>query len=230
MKPPLKPPRRTRLRVRWFAAWLLAGALAPSVFAIAIRDDTYGFSLEIPDQFREASDLSQNPKNLYVFLHTSPSGQRTTVILIDRMMGLIGPEPLSTEIPSRFLESDPSLSVVGITRTNWKGFELEGLSLRRLLEGRWMVSHAAQVPLRREAIQITVMGPEDSTAATEDLLRRIVGGLEGESNWENGPGEPLTMRRRISSLISGTVVLLLTVAAVFGLVRWIGSSIRKGES
>ena len=51
------------------------------------------------------------------------------------------------------------------------------------MHGAKAVNFIVQIPLTREAIQAGVIGPATRVEMLEDLLRQILEGLNGESNW-----------------------------------------------
>jgi len=65
----------------------------------------------------------------------------------------------------------------------WKGLDIDAIRTDTGQTGTPITVYTAQVPLRREAIQVIVAGP--SARATEALaiLNSVLRSLKGETNW-----------------------------------------------
>jgi hypothetical protein len=66
---------------------------------------------------------------------------------------------------------------------NWKGFDIDGLSVMTSKDGVRVFVLASQVPLRREAVQVVVSGPEDQETRGPAIMTATRATLEGKSNW-----------------------------------------------
>lgn len=96
----------------------------------------------------------------------------------------------------------------------WRGFDLDGVRTDTAESGNPIVIFAAQVPLRREAIQLIVSGPRDQAARVEAVLTATLTSLEGETNW-------LTPEQR-----SGRMGNIVGVAIGLGLVLIVARMLR----
>ena len=65
----------------------------------------------------------------------------------------------------------------------WQGFDIDVLRTDSVQSGAPIVVYTAQVPLRREAIQVIVAAPLAATAQAQATLNTVLGSLKGESNW-----------------------------------------------
>lgn len=92
----------------------------------------------------------------------------------------------------------------------WKGFDVQGLRTDTTQDGLQVSVFVAQIPLRKEAVQIVVAGPRDQSSRMEAIMTSTLATLEGETNW-------LTSAERSSRLGQGVgamMALILLVAAV----------------
>jgi hypothetical protein len=101
----------------------------------------------------------------------------------------------------------------------WKSFTVQGFRGEVDIQGKPAVTFAAQIPLKKEAIQIVIAGDRGSEDEVARTLREIVANTDGESNW-------LTDGERSYRLGYG-LGRLLGVLAIVGLVIWL---IRKARS
>jgi hypothetical protein len=133
-----------------------------------------GYRLTLPEGF---TDFPAGTQKDVVACWTevtpaSPSG--ALILCIQRMRGTLGREHIRPEdIPA------PSQLV----SFKWKGFDIDGLRTDTAQGGIQFVVFAAQVPLRREAVQLIVAGPRDQAARAQAIMTSSLAGLEGETNW-----------------------------------------------
>src|SRR5438552_12468994 len=73
--------------------------------------------------------------------------------------------------------------------------------------------YTAQVPLRREAIQIVAAGPGVRAAAVLATLNQVLGSLKGETNWLS-PTERAARLGTIAGWIIGIAIGVLIVRFV----------------
>ena len=104
----------------------------------------------------------------------SQSSQGAFVLCVQRMHATLGREHLkSTDLPAKSQ----------LLTVRWKGLDIDAIRTDTGQTGTPITVYTAQVPLRREAIQVIVAGP--SARATEALaiLNSVLGSLKGETNW-----------------------------------------------
>jgi hypothetical protein len=65
----------------------------------------------------------------------------------------------------------------------WKGFDVSGLKTLTTQAGQPVFVLVAQVPLRKEAVQLSVAGPADQAGRGQAILEATLASLEGETNW-----------------------------------------------
>jgi len=104
----------------------------------------------------------------------SQSSQGAFVLCVQRMHATLGREHLkSTDLPAKSQ----------LLTVRWKGLDIDAIRTDTGQTGTPITVYTAQVPLRREAIQVIVAGP--SARATEALaiLNSVLRSLKGETNW-----------------------------------------------
>ena len=104
----------------------------------------------------------------------SQSSQGGFLLCVQRMHATLGREHLkSSDLPAK-----SQLQTV-----RWNGLDIDAIRTDTSQTGTPITIYTAQVPLRKEAIQLVVAGP--SARATESLaiLNSVLGSLKGETNW-----------------------------------------------
>jgi hypothetical protein len=104
----------------------------------------------------------------------SQSSQGAFFLCVQRMHATLGREHLkSTDLPAKSQ----------LLTVRWNGLDIDAIRTDTGQTGTAITVYTAQVPLRREAIQVIVAGP--SARATEALavLNSVLGSLKGETNW-----------------------------------------------
>src|SRR5258706_5373565 len=120
-----------------------------------IQDQRLGYTLRLPQGFVEDSRLLQgaHPDVVRTFSRgTLGDTPNFFAILVKRLRGTIGREPLKvSDFPPGFNGS--------WFKTTWQGFEVDGFEVPESRNGNSFVTFNVQIPLMREAIQISVFGP-----------------------------------------------------------------------
>ena len=136
----------------------------------------------------------------------------------------------SAEARAIFLTGAPSLSVSGLSITGGHTNGLGGVfflnsGAKLVLDtvvltgnssaqgGGAITVYTAQVPLRREAIQIVAAGPGVRAAAVLATLNQVLGSLKGETNWLS-PTERAARLGTIAGWIIGIAIGVLIVRFV----------------
>ncbi len=96
------------------------------------------------------------------------------IICVQRLHGTIGREGLRQQ------DLPPGTQLV---HYKWKGFAIDGTRTDTAESGTPVVILAAQVPLRGEAVNLIVTGPQDQASRVEVIMTATLAGLEGETNW-----------------------------------------------
>ncbi len=104
----------------------------------------------------------------------SQPSQGALVLCVQRMHATLGREHLkSADLPPRSQ----------LMTVRWNGLDIDAIRTDTASAGGLITVYTAQVPLRKEAIQVVVAGP--SARATESLatLNSVLRSLKGETNW-----------------------------------------------
>ncbi len=127
------------------------------------------------------------------------------------MGGTLGREPLKTLPQADGIKFD-------LRREKWKSFDIDVMIgvARQGQVGLYVL--VAQVPLKPEAIQLKLVAPEAHQAELLALLRTLLAGLDGPSNWLTA-GE---RARSAGRAVGGLAVLL-------GLAIWLFARWRKSR-
>ena len=65
----------------------------------------------------------------------------------------------------------------------WQGYDVDAFEFPEEVAGAAFLNYNVQIPLKREAIQLTIFGPAARKAELKRLLNETLAGLQGESNW-----------------------------------------------
>jgi hypothetical protein len=199
-------------RFAWLVTVLaLLALLLPGAGALGaeVRDTERRFRLGIPDGFVPVSGAAKGDV-LHVYRREGMTGaQLGTVVTVERLRGVIGREPLKLEQVQR---DWPGATLSDLA---WKSFTVQVMEREIDLQGRAAVALVTQIPLRPEAIQLTVITDRGAADSARSVLRALLADLDGESTW-------LTDRERSRSLGEGIGRLLgigLGIVVVVWLVR-----------
>ena len=170
------------VRRKWWTASLLAivaGVLgAATARAELLQDARLGFTMTVPAGFADYPPGKGQTGTLYSYVKGTPGSNDFAIVSIKPMGGTIGREPL----PSSEL---PHVDGVEFTvrREKWKTFEVDVLVGTARQNDAALLVQVAQVPLKREAIELAVTGPEARRGELSALLQTLLGSLDGQSNW-----------------------------------------------
>ena len=188
--------------------------------------------LIVPEDFKESPDIAKQNHAEYVFVQqTQPAGELVTMFVIRKMGGIIGQEPLkSLSLP------DGTPAKISILR--WKSFDVQMVTIAKLANGINGVNLIAQLPIKREAVMVTVFGDARREAELKILLDIILANIDAPSNWPT-PDVPIqkfnapsigTWRDEITEKrIYRSLEILLYLCLGIGPVWWILRSRKKKE-
>jgi hypothetical protein len=95
----------------------------------------------------------------------------------------------------------------------WNGLDIDAIRTDTAQTGAAITVYTAQVPLRKEAIQVVAAGPTARAQEALAILNSVLGSLKGETNW-------LSSTQRAGRL--GTIVgWVIGIAIGFLIVRMI---------
>jgi hypothetical protein len=141
-----------------------------------LMDANLGFFLDLPPGFVPAPDvLQRNPGVIHAYAYGRRDSNGIAITLtIERLGRTLRREHL--QVPK---------DVVGeIVTTDWNGFAIDAMLIQKTLANRTYISYIVRIPLKREAIQLELAGPAARKDEVDALLRKLLDGLSGESNWE----------------------------------------------
>ena len=170
-----------------------------------VRNAELGYSLTLPDGFTDFPEARSQKDGVDAWTEATPvSANGAMVLLVARMHGSLPREAMRQE------EVPPNTQVVSF---KWKGFDVSGLKTLTSQEGKPVFVLLAQVPLRREAVQLSVAGPADQGARGQAIMEAILASLEGETNW-------LTSSERAGRLGTAAGWWIGIAVAVIAVLAW----------
>src|SRR2546425_8217888 len=104
----------------------------------------------------------------------SQSNQGAFVLCVQRMHATLGREHLK---PSDLPAKSQLMTV------RWNGLDIDAIRTDTAQTGAAITVYTAQVPLRKEAIQVVAAGPSARATETLAILNSVLGSLKGETNW-----------------------------------------------
>ena len=199
-------------------AFLLFGVCPAARAAGTLEDPALGFTLAIPDGFRTCPELVRaQPDVVHAFVRGDLQDAVPDILLmVEKMGGTIGRGRLeAAKMPPGFAGS--------LFTVEWHDFELDAFEVPEEVGGTEVVTYNVPVPLKRQAIQVKLFGPKERESELRSLLRQVLDGLQGESNWPRSAAGPSA---GVRSERYGTVLLVVAVGAVVGglLLLWFISS------
>lgn len=105
----------------------------------------------------------------------SQSSQGGTLVLcVQRMHSTLGRGHLkASDLPAKSQ----------LMTVRWNGLDIDAIRTDTAQAGTPITVYTAQVPLRKEAIQMVVAGPTARATETLATLNSVLGSLKGETNW-----------------------------------------------
>ena len=187
------------------AAVMFVLLVAASAAQSPVRNAELGYSLTLPDGFTDFPEARSQKDVVGAWTEATPvSANGAMVLLLARMHGSLPREAMRQE------EVPPNTQVVSF---KWKGFDVSGLKTLTSQEGKPVFVLLAQVPLRREAVQLSVAGPADQGARGQAIMEAILASLEGETNW-------LTSSERAGRLGTAAGWWIGIAVAVIAVLAW----------
>jgi len=141
-----------------------------------IIDETIGFRLEIPGDF-VANPAPRAADTMYSFIRIDAEG-RNFAVNVNRLGGRIRGAMTAKDI-SDMQAALPAGSELQRGVMPWKTHTLESFAMRFPVNDLMVCTHLTQVPLSREAIQITVGAPMPLASECRDLLALLLTSLQG---------------------------------------------------
>jgi hypothetical protein len=199
-------------RGRHFA---LASAIAALVLAtgpahaLTVQDPALEITFTVPDGAQRMDPPNHDPMVRYAYAIDRADGSRIA-ITVSAMGGTIGREHLD---PSSFSANLPPGAVVTRETLPWQSFQLDVYRAAFSMGGQSLIARTVQIPIRREAIQLTVGGPADRDADVLATTRTVLASVQGPSNWLTPYDRGERMGRALGGLAVIAVVIVLIVRA-----------------
>ena len=161
--------------MRVMSAVTLFLLMAATAARSQVRNAELGYALTLPEGFTDFPAARSQKDVVDAWSETAPaSANGALVLLVARMHGVLPREALRQEdVPA-------NTQVVGF---KWKGFDVSGLKTLTTQAGQPVFVLVAQVPLRKEAVQLSVAGPADQEVRGQSIMEATLASLEGETNW-----------------------------------------------
>ena len=140
-----------------------------------VRNAEFGYSLTLPEGFTDFPAARSQKDVVDAWSETAPaSANGALVLLIARMRGTLPREAMRQEdVPAN----------TQVVSFKWKGFDVSGLKTLTTQAGQPVFVLVAQVPLRKEAVQLSVAGPAEQEARGQSIMEATLASLEGETSW-----------------------------------------------
>jgi hypothetical protein len=170
-----------------------------------VRNAELGYSLTLPEGFTDFPEARSQRDVVDSWSEATPvSANGALVFLVVRMHGILPREAMRQEdVPAN----------TQVVSFKWKGFDVSGLRTQASQEGKPVFVLVAQVPLRPEAVQLSVAGPVDQETRGQAIMEAILASLEGETNW-------LTSTERAGRLGTAAAWWIGIAVAVIAVVAW----------
>jgi len=190
--------------MRVIPAVLLFLLMAATAARSQVRNAELGYVLTLPEGFTDFPAARSQKDVVDAWTETAPpSANGALVLLVARMHGVLPREALRQEdVPAN----------TQVVSFKWKGFDVSGLKTLTTQAGQPVFVLVAQVPLRKEAVQLSVAGPADQQARGQSIMEATLASLEGETNWLTS-AERSGRLGRAAGLWIGIAVALIAVLA-----------------
>jgi hypothetical protein len=144
---------------------------------LAEQQNVAPFTFAAPERFVDYPEGKQAFEDaLYSYTESAPPvGKRALFVIVEDMGGTIKYEDLSGLAKGR--------ENVDLFHEPWQGHRIPVFEIRENPNGMPFVTYNAQVPLLPHAVQIKVMGTADRKDDLLRVLRDVLKGTKGTSNW-----------------------------------------------
>ena len=170
-----------------------------------VRNAELGYALTLPEGFTDFPAARSQKDVVDAWTETAPaSANGALVLLVARMHGVLPREAMRQEdVPAN----------TQVVSFKWKGFDVGGLKTLTTQGVQPVFVLVAQVPLRKEAVQLSVAGPADQEARGQSIMEATLASLEGETNW-------LTSTERAGRLGTAAGWWIGIAVAVIAVLAW----------
>lgn len=178
---------------------LLAGV---ALLAQIASSTQYGYRFPLPAGFAEFPEAAAaNADIVQCWSESTPAPSGALIMCVQRLHGTIGRERVRQQ------DLPPGAQLV---HYKWRGFDIDGMRTDTAESGNRVVILAAQVPLRAEAVNLIVTGPQDQASRVEAILTATLAAFDGETNWLTSD-ERSGRLGNIAGVAIGFAVLLIAI-------------------
>jgi hypothetical protein len=203
--------------VRGFALSVLVVALLGGSARAAerVNDAEHGFVLTVPDGFVDAPE-AMAPRVLHAYKLASPPEGSFALVQLQALSGTIGREPVDRAEAEKAMrevagQQGAPLSGFDYRKVKWKGFDLDLMVVWMGDGDTKVVTLATQVPLRKQAVQVQIVGPAAQEAALAKHLDGFLAGLDGRSNWLSDAERSEKLGGLVGTVVGALLVVVGTV-------------------
>ena len=138
-----------------------------------VRNAELGYNLALPEGFTEFPEARAQKDVVDAWTEATPTSANGALVLqVARMHGVLPREAMRQEdVPAN----------AQVVSFKWKGFDVSGLKTLTTQAGQPVFVLVAQVPLRKEAVQLSVAGPADQEGRGHAIMEATLASLEGET-------------------------------------------------
>jgi hypothetical protein len=160
----------------------------PATAATAVNDPMREFSFTVPDGFVESPGGSREAKLGLTFTLGDLGKPGFIVLQVASLGGTIGRGKIVPAIVEKAARNSANASGVELTsfeyrQVKWSGFDLDLVVSHARKDGKSILTLNTQVPLAREAIQLSMAGGKEDEARLHFELQSILASLKGRSSW-----------------------------------------------
>jgi len=176
--------------------------------AATISDAHFQMCVTIPDGFTEAHEIVASGQAKYAFVRPSAkAGELPTIILFKGMGGAVG-----NETPKNV--KGPDGTPATIHTVPWKSFYIYVARIPEVVEGLNALNIVAAIPIRTEAMTVTVVGDHSREAELNTLLTTILSTLNAPSNWQTGDERIQNISYNVGKVSAYLFVLWIVVTII----------------
>ena len=186
-------------------AVLLLSLVVATAAESQVRNAELGYTLTPPQGFTEFPEARSQKDVVDAWTEATPtSPDGAVVLLVARLHGVLPREAMrQQDVPEN----------TQVVSFKWKGFDVSGLKTLTSQAGKPVFVLMAQVPLRPEAVALSVAGPGDQEARGRTIMEATLASLEGETNW-------LTSTERAGRLGTAAGWWIGIAVAVIAVLAW----------
>src|SRR4029077_20270367 len=153
---------RSVARMRVTSAVLLLSLVVATAAESQVRNAELGYTLTLPPGFTDVPEARSQKDVVDAWTEATPtSPDGAVVILIARMHGLLPREAMrQQDVPAN----------TQVVSFKWKSFDVSGFKTQTSQAGKPVFVLVAQLPLRREAVQLSVAGPGDQETRGQTIM------------------------------------------------------------